>query len=301
MGEDLYSVLGISREAGQDEIRHRYRQLAKELHPDLNPGDARIAERFRQVNCAHAILADPRQRARYDLGEIDESGQACARYGSARGFGARAGSPEGRRDEVLDDQALHDLLADLLNAGGDRRSRRVEKGEDALYRVNVSFLEAAKGTRKRVAMDDGRSLDMAVPAGIEDGKTLRLKGKGRAGVCGGPPGDALVEIHVQPHPLFERRERDVHLELPVSLPEAVLGARIDVPTIDGPVTMTVPKGANTGTTLRLKERGIAGPRGRGRGDQYVRLKIMLPQTIDPDLADFLQRWSAIHPYDPRTG
>lgn len=293
MAQDLYNVLGVSREASQDEIKRRYRKLAKELHPDLNPGDEAIAERFKRVSAAHAILSDPKKRASYDLGEIDDAGQARQHQGYYHDF---AGGGQGGG---FDDSVLEGLFAEMFGRGRRPGFRPAERGEDAAYSLKIDFLEAAKGAKKRVAMGDGKTLDIAIPAGIQEGQTLRLRGKGRPGTRGGPAGDAMVEILIKPHPLFERKGRDVHIELPISLGEAVLGARIDVPTIDGPVTMTVPKGSNTGTTLRLKERGIAGPKGGARGNQYVRLCVSLPPSPDDELEAFLERWSKEQTYDPR--
>ena len=294
MAEDLYSVLGVSREASQEEIKRRYRKLAKELHPDLNPGDEAVADRFKRVSAAHAILSDPKKRASYDLGEIDDSGQARQHHSYHHDF---AGGGQGAG---FDESVLEGLFAEMFGRGRRPGFRPAERGEDAAYSLTIDFLEAAKGAKKRVAMGDGKTLDITIPAGIQEGQTLRLRGKGRPGIRGGPAGDAMVEIRIKPHPLFERKGQDIHIDLPVTLGEAVLGARIDVPTIDGPVTMTVPKGSSTGTTLRLKERGIAGPKGGARGNQYVRLSVTLPPSSDDDLEAFLERWSEEHPYDPRT-
>ncbi|MEZ5934862.1 MAG: DnaJ C-terminal domain-containing protein [Alphaproteobacteria bacterium] len=291
MAEDLYSVLGVSRQASQDDIKRRYRKLAKELHPDLNPGNDAVAERFKKVSAAHAILSDPRKRASYDLGEIDADGQARQRYAH---YGNGAGTAGG-----FDESILEGLFSEMFGRGAGRGFRPATRGEDASYTLTIEFLEAAKGAKKRVVMGDGKTLDIAIPAGIEDGQTLRLRGKGRPGTRGGASGDAMVEIQIRPHPMFERRGRDIHIELPVTLGEAVLGARIDVPTIDGPVTMTVPKGSNSGTMLRLKERGIGGPNGGARGNQYVRLSLALPPSTDEAFDSFLERWSADHPYNPR--
>ncbi|MDX1540091.1 MAG: J domain-containing protein, partial [Geminicoccaceae bacterium] len=182
--------------------------------------------------------------------------------------------------------------------GGARTFRMRARGADVSYTLPVDFLDAAKGARKRVTVD-GRTLDITIPAGVRDRQMLRLKGQGAPGFDGGPPGDAYVEVVIQPHPQFERKDQNIHLELPVSLPEAVLGGRIEVPTIDGPVTMTVPKGANTGSTLRLRGRGILDAKNGQRGDQYVRLKVMLPKEPDPELERFMQEWAKEHAYDPR--
>jgi DnaJ-class molecular chaperone len=303
MSEDPYATLGVGREASQDEIKRRYRRLAKELHPDLNP-DKEVADRFKQITAAYDLLSDPEKRAKYDRGEIDASGQERPQQQYYRDF---ADDPQATRfytrEGFGDADSLHDLFEGLFGdrdaAEGRRGFRMRARGADVSYSLPISFLEAAKGARKRVTVGDGRTIDLTIPAGVRDRQTLRLKGQGMPGFEGGPPGDAYVEVHIQPHPFFERKNGNVHLELPVTLAEAVLGGKIEVPTIDGPVTMTVPKGSNTGTTLRLKGRGIVDPKSGQRGDQYVRLKVMLPKTIDPELEDFVRRWSAEHPYNPR--
>ncbi|MGI9510067.1 MAG: DnaJ C-terminal domain-containing protein [Geminicoccaceae bacterium] len=294
MAEDLYNVLGVSRQASQDDIKRSYRKLAKELHPDLNPGNEKVAERFKKVSAAHAILSDPKKRASYDLGEIDESGQERQRHAYYRDF-AGGGGPTGG----FGDSTLEGLFAEMFGRGGRQGAHPAERGDDAAYTLKIDFLEAVKGAKKRVAMADGRTLDITIPPGIQEGQTLRLRGKGGQGLRGGPSGDAMVEILIRPHPLFERRDRDIHVNLPITLGEAVLGGKIDVPTIDGPVAMTVPKGSNTGTTLRLKGKGIGGPKGGARGNQYVRLNVTLPPSSDPELEAFIERWSVENPYDPR--
>jgi DnaJ-class molecular chaperone len=173
------------------------------------------------------------------------------------------------------------------------------RGADVSYTLPVEFLEAARGAKKRVTMPDGRTIDLTIPPGVHDRQTLRLKGQGMPGFEGGPPGDAYVELHVQPHAYFERKDQNIHMDLPVSVPEAVLGGRIEVPTIDGPVTMTVPKGSNTGTTLRLRGRGVRDQKSGQRGDQYVRLQVALPKAQDAELEEFVRRWAGDHAYDPR--
>ena len=202
-----------------------------------------------------------------------------------------------------DAESLHDLFEGLFGAGGAaqgaRSFRMRARGADVSYTLPVSFLDAAKGAKKRVTVGDGHTIDLTIPAGVRDRQTLRLKGQGMPGFEGGPAGDAYVEVHIQPHPFFERKDSNIHLELPVTLAEAVLGGRIEVPTIDGAVAMTVPKGSNSGTTLRLKGRGIVDPRSEQRGDQYVRLRVVLPKASDPELEEFVRRWSVEHPYDPR--
>jgi DnaJ-class molecular chaperone len=174
-----------------------------------------------------------------------------------------------------------------------------QRGADTQHRLRIPFLEAALGAKKRIALPDGHSVDLAIPAGIESGQTLRMKGQGEPGHNGGPAGDAYIEIEVEPHPLFQRKGRDIHVEVPVTLPEAVLGAKITVPTIHGPVSVKVPRGANSGSLLRLKGKGLAASSGQGLGDQYVKLRVALPDPPDPELSQFLERWTERHPYDVR--
>jgi DnaJ-class molecular chaperone len=300
MSDDLYATLGVGRNASQEDIKRAYRKLAKEMHPDLTPDKPEVGERFKQVTAAYDILSDPERRGRYDRGEIDASGQerpqyqyrdfaedpAAGRYYTREGFG--------------DEEQLHDFFEGLFGARGAGRGFRVRgRGADVSYTLPIDFLEAAKGAKKRVTMADGRTIDLTIPPGVNDRQTLRLKGQGMPGFEGGQPGDAYVELHVQPHPFFERKDQNIHMDLPVSVPEAVLGGRIEVPTIDGPVTMTVPKGSNTGTTLRLRGRGVLDQKSGQRGDQYVRLQVALPKTPDAELEEFVRRWAGDHAYDPR--
>ena len=302
MSEDPYSILGVERSASQAEIKRAYRRLAKEMHPDLNPDKPEVGERFKAVTAAYDLLSDPEQRGRYDRGEIDAEGHERPQYRSYRDFAEDPGATRFyTREGFSDEEGLHDFFEGLFGgAGAGRRGSRPQaRGADVSYTLPVDFLDAAKGATRRVLMADGRTLDIRIPAGIGDRQTLRLKGQGMPGFEGGPPGDAYVELHVQPHPFFERKDNNVHVELPVTLGEAVLGGKVEVPTIDGPVTMTVPKGSNTGSTLRLRGRGIVDPASGSRGDQYVRLKVVLPKEPERGLEDFLMKWSKEHPYDPR--
>ncbi len=299
MSEDPYAVLGVKPEAPQDEIRKAYRALAKKLHPDLNPGDQKAEEKFKQVSAAYDLVGDAEKRARYDRGEIDASGNERPReryYRDFQGAGAEQhaySSSSGYADFAESEDILREMFG---RGGGERRFRM--RGQDALYRLPVEFLEAVNGATRRITMPDGGTIDVVIPAGTRDGQVLRLRGKGGAGIGGGEPGDALVEIEVRPHKFFTREGDDIRLELPISLAEAVLGAKLDVPTPTGPVRMTVPKGANTGTVLRLKGKGAA--RGdKSHGDEYVTLKIVLPETLDPEIEEFAQRWQAGKEHNPR--
>lgn len=294
--KDPYDVLGLRRTAPADEIKRAYRKLAKKLHPDMNPGDKKIEQQFKELTGAYEILSDPAKRARFDRGEIDASGaERGFRQGYPGGGGARAG---GFAD---DDIFVDDLFADLMRArrGGAAYGAGAAKGADATFALQVPFLEAALGAKKRVTMGDGKTLDITIPPGIESGQTLRLKGQGHAGKGGGPAGDALIEIQVQPHDRFTRKERDIHAELPVSLPEAVLGATVTAPTIHGPVALKVPAGSNNGKTMRLRGKGMSVPGAAAAGDHYVTLRIVLPEPPDPELTRFLETWSRQHGYDVR--
>jgi DnaJ-class molecular chaperone len=299
VSEDPYGVLGVKPEATQDEIRKVYRQLAKKLHPDLNPGDRQAEEKFKQVSAAYDLLGDAEKRARYDRGEIDASGAERPRERYYRDFhGAGAEEHSYSTNAGFGDFAeTDDILKEMFARGGGERQFRL-RGQDVLYRLPVEFLEAVNGATKRITMPDGGTIDVVIPAGTRDRQVLRLRGKGGPGIGGGTPGDALVEIGVKPHAFFTRKDDDIHVEVPISLPEAVLGAKLDVPTPTGPVRMTVPKGTNTGRVLRLRGKGAARGDG-GHGDEYVTLKIVLPDEPDPELEAFAQRWQAGKDQNPR--
>lgn len=294
-----YDILGVKPGASESEIRKAYHKLAKKLHPDVNPGDARAESRFKDVNAAYDLLSDPAKRARFDRGEIDAEGhETFAHAGAHAGAHGFAGNPfrqggdpgsfhfsfGGGADSVFEDLFAHGF--------GGARPRR---GQDVRVTLAVDFTDAALGAVKRVAIG-GRSLDVTIPAGLADGQVLRLKGQGQpAPAAGGTAGDLLVEVTVRPHPLFTRQGDHIHLEVPVTLAEAVLGAKITVPTLSGKVALAVPAGSNTGTRLRLRGKGIKG------GDLYVTLRLVLPDHPDQDLTAFVRDWSARHPYDPRAG
>jgi DnaJ-class molecular chaperone len=301
-----YEVLGVKADASADDIRKAYRKLAKELHPDLNPGKPEAEARFKSVTAAYDILSDAEKRARYDRGEIDESGAERPRYSyrpHAEGAQGWKYQPEGEMD--IGD--LDDLFAMFgRGAGGGTRSSRGRRGfampgPDRHFTLTIDFVEAAVGGKQRLALAPEEWLDVTIPAGIEQGQVLRLKGKGEPGSGGGPSGDALIEVLVSPHPFFHRDGDDIHLELPVSLTEAVLGARVAVPTVTGPVTMTIPKGSDSGAKLRLRGKGIHRRRrnGEAAGDQYVTLRIVIGASGDEELAAFLKEWAEKHPTDPR--
>lgn len=302
MADDPYQILGVAKTASQDEIRKAYRKLAKELHPDLRPGDKSAEERFKKVSAAYAVVGDEKQRARFDRGEIDASG--AEKPPEQEFYRQYAGGDQGRRYQSSagyeDIGDLGDVFADLFGrrGGGGGGPRGPMQGGDLLYQLEVEFLDAVNGAKRRLNLPDGTTIDLNIPAGTEDGAVLRLKGKGRPGREGGPSGDALVEIAVKPHPVFKRDGRDIVVELPITVDEALLGGKVEVPTASGRVNVTVPKGSSSGDTLRLKGKGLHG-KGGADGDQRVVLKIVAPPSVDDELQKFMTDWREKHRYDPR--
>jgi DnaJ-class molecular chaperone len=295
---DPYDVLGVARTATPEEIRKAYRQLAKKLHPDLNPGDKRAEEQFKEVSAANDILSDPDKRKRYDAGEIDASGAEKAppqgRY-YREYAGADAGHPYESASGYADFAEGDDLLAELLRRS--REQARRAPGADLHYELHVPFLEAVNGASKTIVLPQGGTLEVSIPHGVEDGQILRLRGKGAPSRGEGPSGDALVQIAVEPHRYFSREGDDIHLELPITVKEAALGGEVRAPTTTGRVMLKIPKGSNTGDILRLKGKGV---KARGRaGDELVKLKVVMPTTPDPELEAFLAKWTPAHDYDPR--
>jgi DnaJ-class molecular chaperone len=302
--ETPYDILGVKRDATQEQIRGAYRRLARKLHPDLNPGDRTAEERFKQVSAAHDLLGDPDKRARFDRGEIDASGaeqpQQTHFYRDFAGGTGRGQHPDPSDAGFADMMDTDDLLAELFGRSSARGRRTRMRGGDLRGQLVLDFLEAVNGTTKRLTLPDGTTLDVTVPPGTRDGQVLRLRGKGGTGLGGGTPGDLLVEVEVGSHRHFTRKGDDIYLELPVSLPEAVLGGRVEAPTPTGPVAVTIPKGSNTGTVLRLRGRGVRRPDG-SRGDAYATLRIVLPDRSDPELEAFAARWTGGKAHNPRVG
>ena len=299
---DPYQVLGVGRGASAEEIKAAYRKLAKSLHPDLNPGNKKIEERFKDVSAAYDLLSDADKKRRFDAGEIDPSGAERPQHAYYRTYADGRRGGKYRENMGAEGFGFEDLISDLFRGTGARapggRGGRGPGGgpqagsagsQDVSYTLSVPFVDAARGGSMRLTLAGGRTLDVTIPAGMKDGETLRLKGQGAASP-GGAPGDALVELRIEPHPHFRREGFDIVLDVPVTLQEAVLGAKIEVPTIDGRVTVTVPKGANTGTRLRLKEKGARDRKTGTRGDQYIVLKLALPEDGDDALTKFAESW-----------
>lgn len=291
-----YETLGVAPSASADEIQKAYRKLAKKLHPDLNPGDKAAEERFKEVAGAYDLLSDPEKRKRFDAGEIDETGAERPQHRYYRDFADADYGPYANRGGFADFGDGDDPFAELFRRSA--RARANYRGEDLHYRLTISFVESITGGDQRITLPAGGTLDVKIPAGIVDGKTLRLKGKGAPGAGTGGAGDALIEIEVRPDRRFEREGDDIRIEVPISLTEAVLGAKIPVPTPTGDVMMTVPPGSSSGSKLRLKDKG-APKRGGGRGDEFVVLKVALPKGGDPELERFVSGWEAGKSFNPR--
>lgn len=316
---DPYTVLGVQKSADMAEIKKVFRKLAKKYHPDQSK-DPKAKEKFAELNAAYEILGDEKKRAAFDRGEIDAEGKP--RFHGFEGFGAE-GPGFGRRSQAGGPGFQHfefnfggghpgaegfttsDIFSELFGAaagGGRRRGTRPgappPRGEDVSASVAISLLEAVKGTTARVTLPTGRTLEVSVPAGIEDGKQIRLKRQGHQSPLGGEPGDAMVTVQIAKHPYFRVEGYDLRLDLPVTLYEAVLGAKVTAPTLDGPVELTVPPGSNGGRTLRLRGKGLPNLQGAA-GDLLVSLKIQLPEEADPELASLMRKWEAQKPYNPR--
>ncbi|MDR3441181.1 J domain-containing protein [Telmatospirillum sp.] len=305
--DDPYKLLGVARDATHDQIKSAYRKLARSLHPDVNPNNKQAEERFKKISAAYDLLGDEKKRARYDAGEIDGSGTERARR-SYRSYSEDPGAGK-FSDGFRFGNSADDIFAELLRRRSKGRSagwnpfeqgdeKSPTKGADADYSLKISFPESVMGTTKRITLPTGKHLDVKVPAGTKDGAKLRLKGQGHPGRGASPAGDALIEMKVEAHPFFSRDGNDILATVPITLPEAVLGGKVTVPTVDGKVTLTIPPGSNSGSVLRLKGKGA--PNGKTRGDQLVTLSVVLPERADSELESFLKSWSAKNPYDVRT-
>ena len=313
MAQDPYQELGVPRTASADEIRKAFRKLAKQLHPDQNPGDKAAEERFKRVSAAFDLLGDEEKRKKFDRGEIDADGREIMRGfrpgagGAGGGFQGDPGFGGGGAEfEGVD---LNDILGEVFGGRAGGRGggfsgfsgfggfQQPQRGEDVRAQVQISVEDAVKGAKRRIAFSDGRTIEVTIPKGAGDGQVLRLKGQGSPGRAGA--GDALIELTLAPHPVFKREGEALAMDVPVSVPDAVLGGKVEAPTPEGPVTLTVPKGSSSGQVLRLKGRGLTDPATGQRGDLLARLMIVLPDHSDEALERFAETWRKDRPYTPR--
>ncbi len=327
---DPYSVLGVPRSATEDDVKQAFRSLAKRFHPDTPEGAADKGRRFKDLSIAYEILGDANKRRSYDRGEIDAHGNPRA------GYAPRAErEPEAAHAETTTKSAkngahvngestssafrsaferafgggtandakksrVEDLFSEFFGERSSGRKRPAPgKGLDSHYDLAVTFEEAALGGTRRVKLPGGKRFDVKVPIGVREGQTIRLRGLGEPGIPGGQAGDAMITITIEPHPYYRREGRDIHLDLPITLNEALHGAKVKVPTLHSSVTMVIPPGANAGQLFRLKGKGIPAHSINPAGDQFVTLQIVLPDQADQNLSDIVKRWEAAHPYDPR--
>ena len=300
--DDPYETLGVARTASQDDISRAYRKLAKQHHPDLNPGDAAAEERFKEVVGANELLSDPEQRARFDRGEIDAGGNQRAPQPSYRDYAeGAAGRRYGRaapQPEEWTPEEFGDVFGSMFGARGRAGMDAGISGQDERYTLPTEFLDAVLGATSRLTLPGGRTLDVKIPPGSLDGQVLRLRGKGGAGWNGGPAGDALIELRVAPHPTFTRDGQDIRLKLPITLSEAVLGGAVEVPTPGGVVRMRIPPHSDSGIELRLRGRGVPAHGDLAAGDLYATLNVVVGKP-DAALEEFLRSWEREHPVNPR--
>jgi len=304
---DPYDVLGVSKTASEAEIKKAFRALAKKHHPDTHSGDAGAKKRFQEISAAYDIAGDKDKRAKFDRGEIDAGGNPRGFDPRGGGFDPRAGA--GARDfqfnwgdqegQTAEGFRAEDIFADLFGGRGGGRGRRSQprQGESYEIAITVSFEEAARGGTRRVLLPEGREMDVRIPPGLKDGQQIRLKGQGGAGFNGGPPGDVMLNVAVAAHPFYVRDGNDLRMDLPISLKEAVAGGKVPVPTLSGPVSLTIPANSNSGAVLRLKGKGIAARGSEAAGDLYVKLVVTLPDKPDAELRKFVDGWKT--EYDPR--
>ena len=309
---DPYDVLGVSKTASEAEIKSAFRKLAKKYHPDQSK-EPKAKERFAEVGSAYEILGEDKKRKAFDRGEIDAEGKPRAPQFEGFGFGGQPGSgPRDFRNFGFDFGAGGssgqsgsidpDILAELFGAGRTRgRSQAAAHGEDIAVTIAVPLTTIAQGGSTRVILPTGKSLDVAVPAGIEEGKSIRLRGQGHPARRGGSPGDVIVTIRYVAHPLFKVEGRDLRLDLPITLYEAILGARVRAPTLSGEVEVSIAPGANGGRVLRLRGKGLPGGADQPAGDLLATLRIVLPNEPDPELTALMQKMRDQKPYQPRSG
>lgn len=312
MSSDPYAALGLTKTATAAEIKKAYRRIAKESHPDLNPGDSTAEDRFKAAAAAYDLLKDPETRDRFDKGEIDASGAERPDRHFYKEYTDQPGHSYYSSQGFEDFGDANDIFAEILRQrggtggfggrqggfGGHPGGTEFKaRGQDLRFTMEVDFLDAVRGSKQRISLPTGEPLEVTIPEGTSDGQTIRLRGKGGDGMGAGPRGDALVTLHVRPDKVFRREGDDIHVTVPITIDEAILGGRVSAPTIDGPVGLNVPEGSSGGRVLRLRGRGAKGK--TGKGDAFVELRIVMPDTVDDGLKDFMQEWRKTHHYDPR--
>ncbi len=308
MSKKLYQTLELQAGASSDEVKRAYRKLAKKYHPDVNKGDASVEKKFKEISAAYAILSNTEKKAKYDRGEIDDTG-ADTFHGFRPGSGGFGSSDSGQSGWGGGGFDPSDLFSDLFNSGGRRQQQSKArsswsqfrdkqtggKGSDVLYTLSVSFVEAALGGKSRLKLNSGKEIEVTIPAACEDGQKLKLKGQGQPNILGQNPGDGIVEIRVGVHKIFVRKGLNIESSVLITLPEAVLGGKIKVETIHGKLQVKIPAGSNTDDKLKLTGKGIKLTPDK-TGNHIVSLKVVLPKEIDSDLQKFVEKWSQKHPY-----
>jgi len=336
-GKDYYQILGVTRGASEEEIKKSYRKLARKYHPDVNPGNKEMEERFKEISEAYSVLSDAEKRRQYDLGGSERfqgfgqgGGDPFSAYARS---GAGAGS-QGFRFDFGDlgggGFGLGDIFQEVFagRAGSGPFRRRNPRGEDLEYSLELGLEEAAAGVTTKINLarevscpaclgsggqgnkpcpqcggmgrvNRPENIQVRIPAGVDEGSRVRVPGKGNEGSGGGSAGDLFLSIRMRPHPRFDRKGRDIHLEIPISLSEAVFGAKIEVPTVEGSVKMTIPPGTSSGQQFRLRGYGMPETKKGSRGDQLVRVKIVLPAKLDEKSQELIREFERMNPYDPR--
>ena len=285
MTRDPYQTLGVTKSASTEEIRKAYRKKAKELHPDLHPNDEKKANAFKEASAAFEILSDEAKRAQFDRGEIDADGNPTGFANAGGGYGGGFGGGFRQQGGSFQGDPFEDILSGMF--GGQRRRAGPRKGADIRYRVDISFEDSVLGAKRQMTMADNKSLNVSIPPGVATGQVLRLKSQGEPSQTGGPPGDALLELHVRPSKTWTREGADLRMSVPLPLKTAVLGGNIEVATPAGTVTLKVPEGANTGMVLRLRNKGVQYT--DTPGHLYARLEVTLEDPKDEGLREWARQ------------